>query len=139
MVQQVVRRIGFAAVGAALLAATVLAPPVLASADGGDAGVVYTISNASAGNQVLAFQRAVNGSLSAAGAFATGGLGTGAGLGSEGALVVTERWVIAVNAGSNDVSVLARADGHVVSRASSGGTAPVSVTAEHDLVYVVNA
>src|SRR5258708_13056975 len=139
MVQQVFRRIGFAALGAALLAASFLAPPVLASADDGHAGVVYRMSNASAGNRVLAFDRAPDGSLSAAGSFATGGLGTGAGLGSEGALVVTERWIIAVNAGSNDVSVLARDDGHVVSRVSSGGTMPVSVTAAQDLVYVVNA
>jgi 6-phosphogluconolactonase len=139
MLQQLVRRIGFAALGAALLAASFLAPPVLASADGGDAGVVYTLSNAGAGNQVLVFQRAVNGSLSAAGSFATDGLGTGAGLGSEGALLVTGRWIIAVNAGSNDVSVLARDDGHVVSRVGSGGSMPVSVTAAHDLVYVVNA
>src|SRR5258708_4821541 len=139
MFQQVVRRLGFAALGAALLAASFLAPPVLASADGGDAGVIYTMSNASAGNRVLAFDRAPDGSLSAAGSFATGGLGTGGGLGSEGALVVTERWIIAVNAGSNDVSVLARDDGHVVSRVSSGDTTPVSVTAAQDLVYVVNA
>jgi 6-phosphogluconolactonase (cycloisomerase 2 family) len=123
----------------ALLAGGLLAPPILASADGGDAGAVYTLSNASAGNQVLVFHRAVNGSLTAAGSFATGGLGTGAGLGSEGALLVTGRWIIAVNAGSNDVSVLAREDGHVVSRVGSGGSVPVSVTAAHDLVYVVNA
>jgi len=139
MLQQVVRRIGFAAMGAALLAASFLTPPVLASADGGDAGVVYTLSNASAGNEVLVFQRAPNGSLSPAGTFATGGLGTGAGLGSEGALLVTGRWIITVNAGSNEVSVLARDDGQVVSRVSSGGTTPVSVTTAHDLVYVVNA
>src|SRR5579859_2205806 len=141
MVQQLVRRIGFAALGAALLAATFLAPPVLASADGGaaDTGVVYTASNASAGNQVLVFQREVNGSLTAAGSFATDGLGTGAGLGSQGALLVTGRWIIAVNAGSNDVSVLARDDGHVVSRVGSGGSKPVSVTAADGLVYVVNA
>jgi 6-phosphogluconolactonase len=97
------------------------------------------LSNASAGNSVLVFNRAVNGALSAAGSFGTGGLGTGAGLGSEGALQVTERWIIAVNAGSNDVSVLDRAGGQVVSRVGSGGSTPVSVTAAHDLVYVVNA
>jgi 6-phosphogluconolactonase len=139
MVQQVVRRFGFAVLSLALMAASLFTPPVVASADGGNGGVVYTLSNASAGNRVLLFHRSVNGSLSSAGSLATGGLGTGAGLGSEGALLVTPQWIIAVNAGSNDVSVLARDDGHIVSRVSSGGTAPVSVTAWHDLVYVVNA
>src|SRR5690349_4070805 len=138
MVSHVIRRMGFAALGLALLAASFLGLPVLASADQGQAGAVYTLSNASSGNQVLIFDRAVNGALSPAGSFATGGLGTGAGLGSEGALLVTERWIIAVNAGSNDVSVLDRRDGHLVSRVGSGGTTPVSVTAAHDLVYVVN-
>jgi 6-phosphogluconolactonase len=139
MLQQAVRRIGFAALGAALLGASLLAAPVAAGADGGRAGVVYTLSNASAGNSVLVFSRAVDGALTPAGAYATGGLGAGAGLGSEGALAVTQRWIIAVNAGSNDISVLSRADGQVVSRTGSGGSTPVSVTAAHDLVYVVNA
>src|SRR5579859_6813928 len=135
MLQQAVRRIGFAALGVALLGASLLAAPVVAGADGGRAGVVYTLSNASAGNSVLVFSRAVDGALTPAGAYAT----AGAGLGSEGALAVTQRWIIAVNAGSNDISVLSRADGQVVSRTGSGGSTPVSVTAAHDLVYVVNA
>lgn len=139
MLQQLLRRFGFAAMGAVLVAGGLFAPPIIASADNGNGGVVYTQSNASAGNNVLVFHRAVDGSLSATGSYSTGGLGAGAGLGSQGALLVTERWIIAVNAGSNDVSVLARDDGHVVSRVSSGGTMPVSVTASHDLVYVVNA
>ena len=118
MLQQLVRRIGFAALGAALLAASFLAPPVLASADGGDAGVVYTLSNASAGNQVLVFQRAVNGVTQRRRLVCHGRPGDGRRPGFEGALLVTGRWIIAVNAGSNDVSVLAR-DGGQSSRASA--------------------
>ena len=40
---------------------------------------------------------------------ATGGLGTGAGLGSQGALAFSDngRWLFAVNAGSNDISAFA--------------------------------
>jgi 6-phosphogluconolactonase len=139
MVSQFVRRLGFAALGVALMAGSLLVPPALASADNGPAGVVYTLSNASAGNSVLVFDRAANGALTAAGTLSTGGLGTGAGLGSAGALAVTGRWLIAVNAGSNDISVLSRADGHLVARVSSGGVMPISVTTAHDLVYVVNA
>jgi hypothetical protein len=59
---------------------------------GGPAGpqlaqaAVDTLSNASGANQVAAYLRASNGSLSRMGRFATGGAGTGAALGSQGAL-----------------------------------------------------
>src|SRR5438046_1709974 len=45
-----------------------------------DAGALFTMDNASAGNHVLAYRRAADGSLSPLGAFATGGIGTGGGL-----------------------------------------------------------
>jgi 6-phosphogluconolactonase (cycloisomerase 2 family) len=73
----------------------------------------------------------------------TGGRGTGSGLGSQGALVLSEngRWLFAVNAGSNDISVfevrgdeLKRTD-----RIASGGEQPISLTVHDDLVYVLNA
>ena len=72
------------------------------------AGAVYTLGNAAAGNAVLAFDRAADGRLTPAGTFPTGGLGSGAGLGSQGALALAEggRLLFAVNAGSDDVSVL---------------------------------
>src|SRR5215831_6852687 len=50
-------------------------------------GVVYTMDNATAGNNVWVFRRAANGALTSVGSFATGGTGTGAGLGSQGAIV----------------------------------------------------
>jgi hypothetical protein len=42
-------------------------------------GVVYTMDNASSGNQVLSFQRRADGSLSPSATDPTGGLGTGSG------------------------------------------------------------
>src|SRR5437588_10723069 len=78
--------------------------------DGRDgARAVYTLTNQVAGNSVAVFTRAADGTLSAAGRVATGGTGTGAGLGSQGAVAVSDdgRWLLAVNAGSNDVSVFA--------------------------------
>src|SRR5690349_21703475 len=48
---------------------------------------VYTLSNASGGNQVAAYTRATSGSVSRKGRFTTSANGLGAGLGSQGALV----------------------------------------------------
>ena len=106
-------------------------------------GVVYTMSNAAAGNRILAFDRAPNGKLIPAGSFPTGGLGSGGGLGNQGGLVLSDndRWLLAVNAGSNDVSLFAVDDDelHWADKASSGGSQPVSVTVHRRLVYVLNA
>ena len=86
------------ALGAALALAGLAAAAGPASAAGRSA--VYTESNSASGNQVLAFDRAGDGSLTAGGLFATGGSGTGAGLGSQGALALTQggRFLYAVNA-----------------------------------------
>lgn len=104
---------------------------------------VYTLSNGAAENEVLAFQRLNNGSMVPAGHFSTGGLGTGQGLGNQGALALSDnkRYLFAVNPGSNDVSVFRAKDDELelVSRAADKGLTPVSVTVGHDRVYVVNA
>lgn len=110
-----------------------------------DAGprAVYTITNQVGGNAVAVFARAADGTLTAAGSFATGGTGTGAGLGSQGAVTVSNdgRLVFAVNAGSNDVSVLRVNAGGLtlLSRTPSGGILPTSVTVSGNIVYVLNA
>lgn len=106
-------------------------------------GALYVATNATAGNEVLVFPRARDGTLGAPRSFATGGNGSGGGLGNQGGLVLTRghRWLLVVNAGSNDLSVFAVArDGLVLTdRASSGGEQPVSVTAFRRVVYVLNA
>ncbi len=109
----------------------------------GDSGYVYTLTNAAAGNAVAVFDRGSNGALTPAGTVSTGGLGTGAGLGSQGSLALGDngRLLFAVNAGSNDISVLATS-GHnltLVDRVPSGGTDPISIAVDGDLVYVLNA
>src|SRR6266540_2160213 len=104
---------------------------------------VYTMSNASSGNRILAFHRASDGTLTPAGSFATGGLGTGGGLGNQGGLTLSnnDRWLLAVNAGSNDLSLFATDETglRLVDKAASGGSQPISVTIHRDLVYVLNA
>ena len=105
---------------------------------------VYTTSNEVAGNRVFAYTRAADGTLSALGAYATGGKGTGAGLGDQNALVfdAARGLFFAVNAGDNSISMLAlQADGGLALRANvpSGGVRPVSITSAGDVVYTVNA
>ncbi len=107
------------------------------------AGAVYTMSNAAAGNAILAFDRLFDGLLVPQGSTPTRGNGTGAGLGNQGGLILTrnERWLLAVNAGSNSVSVLrVRHRGlQVTDVEPSGGVRPISVTEYRGLVYVLNA
>lgn len=78
-----------------------------------------------------------------AGEVDTGGMGTGAGLGNQGGLVLSgnEKWLLAVNAGSHSISVLeVRCRGlRLADVPSSGGIRPVSVTEHWGLVYVLNA
>ena len=109
----------------------------------GNAGAVYVLTNSASNNHVAIFDRASDGTLTAAGTVSTSGLGTGAGLGSQGALVLSEdnRWLFAVNAGSNDISVFSVRDNGLtlVNKAPSGGTTPISVTYNDNLLYVLNA
>jgi 6-phosphogluconolactonase (cycloisomerase 2 family) len=121
------------------------APPRSAalSRDGSDVGAVFTLSNSAAGNAVIAFARAADGSLTPAGSFATQGNGTGAGLGSQGAVALSEdgRFLFAVNAASNTITSFA-VDGTSLTRVStvaSGGTLPISLTTHGAIVYALNA
>jgi len=107
------------------------------------AGTVYTLSNSPAGNAVLAFARAADGSLGTAVPYPTGGNGTGGGLGSQGALVLSDDGhdLYAVNAGSNSISLFSvKKDGlELESTVASGGTTPISLTAHGHVLYVLNA
>jgi 6-phosphogluconolactonase len=140
-----VRRIAMPSIrlGAVLALALVAALLVqLTSASAaGPKGAVYTLTNAADGNQVAAFARAHDGTLTPAGAVDTGGLGTGSGLGSQGALVLAGKVLVAVNAGSDSISLFSVKDGmpELLDVESSGGDFPISVTVHRDLVYVLNA
>ncbi|MGH7751722.1 MAG: lactonase family protein, partial [Gemmatimonadales bacterium] len=121
-----------------------VAPPELSAVSGaGNAGAVYVSTNATAGNEVLVFPRAGHGALGAPRAFATGGLGTGGGLGNQGAVVLNHanHRLFVANAGSNEVSVFAVVPGglELLDRVASGGTLPVSIAVHRRLVYVLNA
>jgi 6-phosphogluconolactonase len=111
--------------------------------DDEDRGAVFALTNSPAGNAVVVFARATDGSLTQAGSHPTGGLGSGAGLGSQDAVIVSEdrRLLFAVNAGSNSISSFHLRDEHLqlLSTAPSGGVLPTSVTYRNGLLYVLNA
>jgi 6-phosphogluconolactonase len=103
---------------------------------------VYTMSNASSGNAVLAFEQRGD-TLIAAGSFPTQGAGSGGGLGNQGALVLSDDGdtLFAVNAGSDEVSVFQVHDHGLTltCKVSSGGVRPISIAVHEDWVYVLNA
>lgn len=110
--------------------------------DGVLSGLVFTSSNDAAGNALLAYARAADGSLSLWRSLPTGGLGSGAGLGSQGAVTLSGsgRHLYVVNAGSNTVStfVLDGRDIKLASVVDSGGLHPISVAEADGLVFVLN-
>ena len=107
------------------------------------AGFVYTLSNEVTGNKVLTYSRSAAGTLSYLTGYATGGTGTGGGLGNQGAVTLSDdnSILLAVNAGSNSVSsfTVSGKGLQLISTVSSGGIMPVSVTVYNNLVYVLNA
>lgn len=129
-----------AGTGVALITASVAPAAVHAESH---ARAVYVLSNQAAGNRILIFTRAADGSLTPSGSVDAGGSGNGGGLGSQGSIVVDEegRYVYAVNAGSGSIaSFRVSSDGlEPVDVVASGGTTPTSVTVHDQLVYVLNA
>jgi 6-phosphogluconolactonase (cycloisomerase 2 family) len=138
-----------AAAAAALAVPATLAVPASASAldhSSRVTGHVYVNDNTAGTNTIAAFDRHEDGTLTpeAGSPFTAGGAGTGSGLASQGALQITPdgRFLIAVDAGSNQVSVLRiRDDGslRLARVVSSGGVLPVSIAVRDHLVYVANA
>jgi 6-phosphogluconolactonase (cycloisomerase 2 family) len=124
---------------AALLA---LAIPTAAGAARNDdaTGAVYAITNATTGNGVAYYTRTHDGTLRLVATYASGGVGTGAGLGSQGAVVLDHDLLFAVNAGSNSVSEFAvREDGLKLLRVfDSNGVRPISIAVHRNLLYVLN-
>lgn len=105
-------------------------------------GAVVTMSNAVAGNEAIVYPRAPSGALGTPVRFATGGLGTGGGLGNQEGIVATEdgRFLYLVNAGSHSISVFARrgTDLQLVETVGSGGVEPISLAMHGRLLYVLN-
>jgi 6-phosphogluconolactonase len=143
-------RITRAAAAAGILAAALTGSVAGARADGGQfvVGHVYVDDNTAGANTVAGYDRHADGTLTpiAGSPFAMGGAGTGAGIGSQDALQVAGdgRFLLAVDAGSNQISVLrVRHDGSLTpiegGPVASNGVEPLSIAVHDRLVYVANA
>jgi hypothetical protein len=140
---QAIGAIGLAALAAGGLSGASIG--VLAAPD--VVGHVYVNDNTAGINTIAAFDRHADGTLTpmSGSPFLAGGSGTGTIVGSQGALQVTEdgRYLLAVDAGSNQISVLRiRPDGSLRqvegSPVWSSGIEPVSIAVHGGLVYVAN-
>jgi 6-phosphogluconolactonase len=104
---------------------------------------VYTETNNAMQNEIVRFVILADGSLKMSGSFSTHGKGTGTSLGNAGGVILTDdgKYLLAVDAGSNEISVFqVNSDGlKFTDKISSKGIMPISLTAKDDLVYVVNA
>lgn len=125
---------------------------VVSTQDGTDnaAGGVFVMSNILEGNTIVGYSRAADGTLTRTGEFATGGLG-GDFDGPEGldplisayALINTpdNEYLMAVNAGSDTVSVMRVNDDmtlELVDTESTAGVGPNSIAYNNGIVYVTN-
>jgi 6-phosphogluconolactonase (cycloisomerase 2 family) len=118
-------------------------------------GAVFVMSNNEDANEVVAFARAEDGTLTEVGRFPTGGKGSGSFEDSANALVLGSaageaspnqltdkaRLLFVPNAGSSTISVFTvNADGiELVEETPSGGQKPVSLTVNDGLLYVLNS
>lgn len=117
-------------------------------------GAVYVMTNQASGNTIVVYHRSEDGTLTRRQEFPTGGLGSGPiplpppiggpnPLDSQDSLLLAENGhlLLAVNAGSNEVSVLAISDDglQLIDKVPSGGDYPVSIAMHHHLVYVLNS
>jgi 6-phosphogluconolactonase (cycloisomerase 2 family) len=106
---------------------------------------VFVMTNDADANEVIAFERAPNGTLHSSHHYPTGGRGSGGTvdpLGSQGSLTLTEdgTYLLAANASSGDVSLFRVLGAHLAlaDRVPSGGSEPNAVAQHGRLVYVLN-
>lgn len=114
-------------------------------ADSDDSGAVFVMTNAAAKNEIIAYNRAANGTLREVSSFETGGRGSGGlidPLESQGSLLLnrSHSLLFAVNAGSGNISVF-RVDHArlaLLDVVASGGSEPNALALYGDLLYVLN-
>jgi 6-phosphogluconolactonase len=142
-VNRFARNLGFGL--AAVMLAFGTAAGAVAASYPGSTGHVYVNNNTAGRNTISAFDRHADGTLTpvAGTPFVAGGAGTGTSVGSAGALQRSAdgRYLLAVDAASNDISVLrVRPDGslRLVDVEPSHGSVPISIAVSGSLVYVAN-
>lgn len=124
--------------------------PAKAKETTGSPGAVYSMTNDATKNTIVIFKRGADGLLTPAGAVPTGGRGSGTIENNANPLILGEqspnnlngsvRYLYAVNAGSNSISVFRTTQDGLerVDLEPSGGDHPISVTVHNNLLYVLN-
>src|SRR3984885_12325577 len=122
------------------------ASPILCAGQGNNTGAVFIMTNDAKKNQVIAYERAANGTLSDGIAYNTNGRGSGGTtdpLESQGSLTLSQdhSLLFAVNAGSGTVSVFSvhKANLTFLNKTASEGVQPSAVAESGGLVYVLNS
>jgi 6-phosphogluconolactonase len=113
---------------------------------GGSPSTVFVMTNDTVKNEVMAYQKLFDGSLTLKERFATGGRGSGGTtdpLQSQGSLTLSgdHTLLFAINSGSGTISSFHVLDGLLilVDQEPTGGSEPVAVTEHNGTVYVLNA
>lgn len=131
-----------------LLAAATSSASAFADAGG---GAVYAMTNDAFDNEIFVYERMNDGTLTLADIVATEGHGSGGeepldpvdALGAQSPLIMSDdgRWLIAVNAGSNQISVfeVGKCGLELTDVVDSGGIFPVSLALHGNLLYVMNS
>src|SRR6266404_1736975 len=107
-------------------------------------GHVYTMTNDPAGNAVVVFNRAADGTLTKSGSFPTGGTSIGFfATGNQNGLLLSQsgQCLWAVNSMSDSITAFhVRGDSlKLVNTVASGGRRPISLTEHNGLLYALNA
>lgn len=139
MIVKTSRLLSFVALALLMLGPTLIqvgASPTVA------VGAVYTEDNA-VSNHVWRFTRYSDGTLGPGVSYSTGGAGTGVATHSQGAIALTAdgKWLLATDAGSNQISVFWVTSTGLVLKDVEGsrGKMPISLTVSDSWVYVLDA
>jgi 6-phosphogluconolactonase len=139
------RQLLLSTIGTLTLATIASADPLSSGLKNGRSGAVFIMTNNAANNEIISYERSSDGQLFAGDRIATGGRGSGGindPLQSQGSLVLSQdrSLLFAANAGSGTVSVF-RVKGaslRLMDQTSSGGSEPLAIAQNGDLVYVLN-
>jgi 6-phosphogluconolactonase (cycloisomerase 2 family) len=105
------------------------------------AGAAFAMTNSSKDNRIVEYRRAPDGTLTRAGSVSTGGVGIGVDLDTQGPLRLSadNRYLYAVNAGSDDVSVFSVHGARLsLEQKIDAGDEPTALTVHDGLVYVLD-
>ncbi|MBB5065819.1 beta-propeller fold lactonase family protein [Granulicella mallensis] len=134
--------------GLSLVAAVIslVSPTPTVAQSGAHGGAVFVMTNNADKNEIISYERATNGLLSGGVHYDTegrGSSGTTDPLEAQGSLTLSQdqSLLFAANAGSGNISVFSvhHSDLILLNKVPSGGSQPVAVAENQNLVYVLNS